>query len=92
MLFQINIFFSCKLKNYSHQIFVHVLCKMEFDILGVDVNCTLDDARHAINKIRLAHHPDRLRDIPEKEREKNQQFLIFGRESVQTCEEQDKSQ
>ena len=44
---------------------------MEYEILDIPENSSLECAKRAIHKIRLRHHPDKLFNLSESEKEKS---------------------
>lgn len=54
------------------------MIKMEYEVLGIPENSSMEEARRAMHKIRLANHPDKLTNVSINEKEKSQQFLILA--------------
>lgn len=51
---------------------------MEYEILGIPEDSSVQNAKRAINKIRLTYHPDKLRDASAQEQEKSASFLVLA--------------
>ena len=39
------------------------MIKMEYEILGIPENSSIQEAKRAMHKIRLANHPDKLTNV-----------------------------
>lgn len=63
---------------------------MEYEVLGVSENCSIEDAKRAMHKIRLTHHPDKLTDASQNEKEKSQQFLILAEKAYKRIKDKHK--
>ena len=63
---------------------------MEYDILGIAEDASIDEAKRAIHKIRLTYHPDKLTDASEKEKDKSQKFLILAEKAYKRIKDKQK--
>lgn len=51
---------------------------MEFEVLGLDEQCTLKQAKKKLNELRLRYHPDKLVNMNNEEREKATRLLSLS--------------
>ena len=71
----------CPLFRLRIQLFFILLLKMEYKILGIRENDSMDAARKALKTIRILYHPDKLISLPALEKEKNKKFLSLAEEA-----------
>lgn len=56
---------------------------MEYRILDIPENCTLEQATKALRSVRIQYHPDKLVNLPSSEIEKNRRFLNLAEEAFE---------
>ena len=56
---------------------------MEYKVLGLSENASLEEMKKALHKIREQSRPDILISLPEIERKKNKHYLQLAEESFQ---------
>lgn len=63
---------------------------MEYKILKVPNNCSLEHAKKALNNIRLQYHPDKIQHLPKSEQDKNVHYLQLASEAYMIIEDRHK--
>ena len=56
---------------------------MEFSILGLTPDATIDEARKSLKKIQAENHPDKNRDATEKQISKMRDFVCLAEEALE---------
>tara|TARA_B100000214_G_scaffold375264_1_gene360879 strand:+ start:911 stop:1348 length:438 start_codon:yes stop_codon:yes gene_type:complete len=60
---------------------------MEYTILGIDKNSSINEAKSALRKIRLENHPDKLINVSSSEKQKALQLLQLSEEAYRRIKE-----
>ena len=56
---------------------------MEFSILGLTPDATIDEAKKSLKKIQAENHPDKNRDATEKQISKMRDFVCLAEEALE---------
>ena len=63
---------------------------MEYSILGISDTSTLEDARQALNKVRLAYHPDKGIHLDTEQSARNARFLQLAEEAYHNLKQKER--
>lgn len=66
------------------------IAKMEYRILGLRENATMDDAKKALKAIRVEYHPDKHTTSSSREKKRAAHFLSLAEEAYERIEQKRK--